>query len=185
LASFHSCFHPIQELILCEGQLSFKEIIELVKILPHHIKIKFLASNCESIIGSDSKNISGKYFAVHSNLILGNKVGKRNKYLADIVIAIIFVVSFPIHLLLQKKPAGFFRNVSDVLLRNKTWVGYASSSTGLPPLKQGVITVTSVPRSMNTMPEENLLLADKWYAKHYTVWHDIQLVWKSYKVLYL
>ncbi|MEO6329568.1 MAG: glycosyltransferase [Ginsengibacter sp.] len=177
--------YPIKEVILCEGKLSFKKIIELVKTIPHNVRIKFFASKSESIISSDSKDISGKYVSRHSNFKLESEIGERSKQLADIIISMAFIISFPIHLLLQKRPRGFFKNVSDVLLRKKTWVGYASGSTDLPLLKPGVLTVTSVPFSMNTMPQENLLLADKWYAKHYSVWYDIQLVWKSYKFLWI
>ncbi|MEO6453216.1 MAG: glycosyltransferase, partial [Ginsengibacter sp.] len=177
--------YPIKEVILCEGKISFKEIIELVKTIPHYVSIKIFSPKSQSIIGSDSKNISGNYVTLYSNFRLGNKIGKRNKHLADIIISIIFIVGFPLHLLLQKKPLRFFKNVSDVFLRNKGWVGYASGSNDLPLLRPGVITVTGVPGFMNGMPEENLLLADKWYAKHYTIWHDIQLVWKGYKFLWL
>ena len=50
----------VKEVILCEGELSFKKIIELAKIIPRHIRIKFYASCSKSIIGSDSKNIPVK-----------------------------------------------------------------------------------------------------------------------------
>jgi len=53
----------INEVILCEGELSFKKIIELVKIIPKHIRIKFYTSYSKSIIGSDNKNIPGKIVA--------------------------------------------------------------------------------------------------------------------------
>ncbi len=47
--------HPTKEVILCEGALSFKKIIGLVKIIPPRIKVKFHASCSEAITGSDSK----------------------------------------------------------------------------------------------------------------------------------
>jgi hypothetical protein len=53
--------HPTKEVIFCEGNLSFKKIIELVKFIPPHIRIKFYASCSETITGSDSKNSTGKY----------------------------------------------------------------------------------------------------------------------------
>ncbi len=177
--------YPVKEIILCEGTLSFKQIIELVKTIPRNIRIKFHALNSESIIGSDSKNIAGNYVTMHSYLKLGTEVGKRNKHLADMIVSIILIVTFPLHLVLQKKPGRFFKNVLEVLLRNKTWVGYATFSKDLPSLKPGVLSVTSVPSFMNKMPDDSLILADNWYARHYTVWHDLQLVWKSYKLLYL
>ncbi len=53
----------------------------------------------------------------------------------------------------------------------------------LPQLKQGVLSVTGVPGFMNELQNENLILADTWYAANYSLWHDVRLVWKSYKHL--
>ncbi len=53
--------HPTKEVILCEGKLSFKRIIELVKIIPPYIRIKFHASCSETVTGSDNKTSIGKF----------------------------------------------------------------------------------------------------------------------------
>lgn len=174
--------YPIKEVILCEGKLSFLKIIQLVKIIPPYVRTKFHASCGESIIGSDNKNSTGKYINKHA-FKLALRVNKRNKELEDIIISLIFIISFPVHLVLQKNPGRFFRNISDVLLRYKTWVGYSTNSTDLPELKQGVLSVTGVPSFMNTLSEESLLQADKWYAANYNLWQDVRMVWKSYKYL--
>ncbi len=175
--------YPIKEVILCEGKLSFFKIIQLVKIIPPHIRTKFHASCSESVIGSDSKNSTGKYINKHPLFKLALGVNKRNKELEDIIISLIFIISFPVHLALQKNPGRFFRNVSAVLFRYKTWVGYSTKSTDLPELKQGVLSVTGVPGFMNMLPKESLILADKWYAANYSLWQDVRMVWKSYKYL--
>jgi hypothetical protein len=174
---------PVKEIILCEGKLSFFKIIELLKTIPPHIRTKFHASGSESVIGSDSKNSTGKYINKHSIFKLALRVNKRNKALEDIIISLIFITSFPAHLVLQKNPGRFFKNVSDVLFRYKTWVGYSTTSTDLPELKEGVLTVTGVPGFMNTMPRETLKRADTWYAANYSLWQDVRMVWKSYKYL--
>ncbi len=54
--------HPTKEVIFCEGKLSFKKIIELVKFIPPHIRIKFYASCSETITGSDSKKVQENTF---------------------------------------------------------------------------------------------------------------------------
>ena len=175
--------YPVKEIILCEGELSFKKLIELTKIMPRHVKRMFHALCSESIIGSESKNIAGKYVTPYSNFKLGNLVIRRNKQRADRIISLFFMISFPVHLLLQKSPGRFFRNTSEVFFKHKTWVGYAKACKDLPYLNPGVLTVTGVPDFMNTLPEESLLSADTWYAANYTFWHDIQLLWKNYKFL--
>jgi hypothetical protein len=175
--------YPIKEVILCEGTLSFFKIIELVKKIPPHIRTKFRASCSESIIGSESKNTTGRYINKHSVFKLALRVNKRNKELEDIIISLIFIISFPVHLALQKNPGRFFKNVSTVLLRYKTWVGYSTKSADLPQLKEGVLSVTGVPGFMNTLPKESLVQADTWYAANYSLWQDVRMVWKSYKYL--
>jgi GT2 family glycosyltransferase len=50
----------LKEIIFCEGQLSFKNIIEVIAQIPPGIRIKYFAKGSHSIIGSDDKNISGE-----------------------------------------------------------------------------------------------------------------------------
>ena len=50
----------VKEIIFCEGQLSFKNIIEVIAQIPRGISIKYFANGSHSIIGSDDKNISGE-----------------------------------------------------------------------------------------------------------------------------
>jgi hypothetical protein len=175
--------YPINEIILCEGKLSFKKLIELVTKIPGDLRVMFHANCSESIIGSESKNIAGRYVAPYSNFKLSTQVARRNKRLADIVISLIFIITFPIHLFSQKKPGRFFQSVLEVLSTHKTWIGYAGAATDLPVLKPAVLTVTGYPMHLNTLPEKSLATADLWYAANYQIWHDAQLVWKNYKFL--
>jgi hypothetical protein len=173
----------VKEVILCEGKLSFKELIELAKIIPRHVRTMFHASCSESIIGSESKNIAGRYVAPHSNFKLASPLNKRTKQLADSIISVFFIITFPVHLLMQKKPHRFFRNLLDVFLMHKTWVGYSCTLKDLPRLKQGILTVTGLPSLMNTLPQKSLMSADVWYAANYSFWRDVQIVWNNYKFL--
>jgi len=47
------------EIIFCEGQLSFKEIISMMPSVPKHTGIIFFAANLHSLIGSSDKNEAG------------------------------------------------------------------------------------------------------------------------------
>lgn len=79
----------------------------------------------------------------------------------------------------------FFKNVFTVLLLKKTWIGYAGSQKKLLSLKAGILTTTGLPAALNTLPEENLLLADRVYAKNFHILNDIKIVWLNYKLLSL
>jgi O-antigen biosynthesis protein len=176
--------YPVKEIIFCEDILSFKEIITAVQELPAGMLNKFHASGSSSIIGSDNKNVSGKYVSINNKYTIADAVNKRNKNLLDVVVAVVFTISFPVHLVLQKKPLQFFKNVFLVLFRKKTWVGYAvSANKKLPVIKSGILTSTTLPQQVNDLPEESLLLSDEWYATYYSAATDIKKIVRGYKYL--
>lgn len=175
--------YSIKEVIFCEGKLSFKKIIDMMKDIPQQVRIKFYAADASGIIGSDSKRTSGKFISADKKIKLSLPISKRNKNFIDVVISICFIITFPAHLLIQKKPQIFFRNVFDILFLNKTWVGYALQDKELPKIKKGVLSTTGLPASLNTLPPESLAASDKWYATDYEVWEDVKMIWRSYRFL--
>lgn len=174
--------YSIKEVVFCEGELSFKKIIDSVENLSKQVRVKFHAANSKGIVGSDSRNAAG-------NIISDERsqqpypVFKRNKNLIDVIVSVFFIVTIPFHLLLQKKPFNFFKNVFIVLFRSKTWVGYASCLRELPKLKSGVITTTGLPSALNTLPAESLQSSDEWYVTEYNSWKDVRLLLRNYKFL--
>jgi len=175
--------YPVKEVIFCEDGLSFKDIIQTIQVLPKNVRHKFHASGSSSIVGSDSKNISGDYVSLDRRFIIGLPLNRRNKALTDILASILFILSFPLQLVLQKKPIQFFKNTFAVLFRKKTWVGYATNKNNLSELKPGILTSTGLPGSFNTLPEDSLLASDIWYATSYTVAGDLKKIWKGFTYL--
>ena len=173
----------VKEIIFCENGLSFEEIITTIEKLPQGIRNKFHASGSSSIVGSDSKNVSGDYVAVNKNYNIAKPVNHRYKRLQDIVTAVLFIISFPVNLFLQKRPGRFYKNVFMVLVNKKTWIGYATNLNELPVIKKGIITSTALPSTLNELPAEALKNTDEWYAQNYSVMLDIQLLSRGYKYL--
>jgi len=52
-------FSGANEIIFCEGQLSFKQIISAMQKVPQNVAIKIFANGSHAIIGSDDKNLPG------------------------------------------------------------------------------------------------------------------------------
>jgi len=176
--------YPVKEVIFCEDVLSFKDIITVVQQLPDSVRNKFHASGSSSIVGSDDKDISGGYVTVNDTYTIIDPVNTRNKNLLDVVVAAMFLVSFPVHFILQKKPLRFFKNVFAVLFRQKTWVGYAAPSGKLPAIKKGILTSTALPPQVNDLPIESLKLSDEWYAMFYSVATDMKKIIRGYRYLW-
>jgi GT2 family glycosyltransferase len=175
--------YPVKEIVFCEDGISFKQIITAMQDLPKGIRNKFHASGSNSIVGSDGKNESGKYVADINKYIIGSPVKRRNKNLVDVLVALLLLLTLPIHLFIQKKPLHFIQNIFAVLFRKKTWVGYASAASTLPPIKKGVLTSTTLPASINNLPEKSLRLSDEWYASSYSIAADINKIIRGYRYL--
>ena len=176
--------YPVKEIIFCENGLRYKEIINLVQRLPGGVRNKFHATGSNSIVGSDSSKESGDYVSISKKYEIDKPWNQRNKRLLDICIALFFIFSFPVHIFLQKKPLHFYKNVFLVLLKQKTWVGYAGNMDGLPALLNAVLTSTSLPAVLNELPAESLRNADEWYASGYSVLLDLQKIKRGYRYLF-
>jgi GT2 family glycosyltransferase len=175
--------YSVKEIIFCKNELSYKQIIDQAQIMPKNIRLKYHASGSHSIVGSDSKDVSGTFISSDKKFIIATTKNKRNKILLDLSVSIFFLCSFPLHIFLQKKPFQFFINIFSVLFLKKTWVGYATSNKGLPKIKRGIITVTTLPASLNILPEKILLKGDEWYAQNFSLALDIEKIKRGYKYL--
>lgn len=175
--------YPVKEIIFCEGNLSFKKIIEVLPAMPLHLRVKLFAARTHTLIGSSRKDEAGNYLSKDSDFRLYQAVSLRNKTMADVIIAFLFLVTFPLHFIIKARPLVFFKNVINVFLLKKTWIGYALSEKDLPPLKAGVLTSTGLPAFLNTLPDKSLQAADILYAKSFTIVNDVKIIWLNYKLL--
>lgn len=172
------------EIIFCEGSLSFKEIIESLQQLPGNITAKFHAAGSQSVVGSDSKHMSGETLTKENGYNLSDPNNRRLKRLLDIFTSFLFVLTFPVHLFFAKKPLSFFRNCFLVLSGYNTWIGYATNEEYLPPLRKGVLACNGIHLSLQQQfPEESLKMADLWYAKDYAPLNDLRIIFRVYRRL--
>jgi O-antigen biosynthesis protein len=175
---------PFKEVIFCAGTLSFAEIIDQVKQLPRGVVAKIHAAGSSSIVGSDSKDTSGEAVSKENGYKLADPYNRRLKRLIDVSTSFLALLTFPLQLLLVKKPLSFLRNCVQVLVAQKTWIGYAMTEKKLPVLHTPVIACNGVPASANQLlPEESLQMVDYWYARDYEPAADLKLLWKVYRKL--
>jgi GT2 family glycosyltransferase len=172
------------EVIFCEGTLSFKEIIETIQQLPSRLTVKFHAGKSGSIVGSDSKYEVGEALSKENGYHLADPYNRRLKRLVDVGVSVFALVTFPVHLVLVKKPLRFFGHCLLVLFYQKTWVGYCTKELHLPRLRPCVVACNGIPASAEqTMPYESLLMADQWYARDYEPAQDVKLLLRVYRQL--
>lgn len=175
---------PFREIIFCRGTLSFADIIENIQQLPAGTVAKIHTVNSGSIVGSDSKDSSGESVSKENGYKLADPYNRRLKRLIDVSVSILGVISFPVQLLLIKKPFNFLANCFMVLLAQKTWIGYASKDKSLPHLLPAVIACNGVPVAAGQqLSQESLHMIDYWYARDYEPSADLKLLWYSYRRL--
>jgi GT2 family glycosyltransferase len=175
---------PFKEIIFCAGTVSFASIIEQIKQLPHGVVAKIHTAGSSSIVGSDSKDTSGEAVSKENGYKLADPYNRRLKRLIDVSTSFLALITFPLHLVLVKKPFLFLRNCVQVLAAQKTWIGYAVAEKNLPVLHVPVIACNGVPVSAGQpLPKESLQMMDYWYARDYDPAADLKLLWKVYRKL--
>lgn len=175
---------PFREIIFCRGTLSFADIIESIQQLPAGTVAKIHTVNSGSIVGSDSKDSSGESVSKENGYKLADPYNRRLKRLIDVSVSILGIISFPVQLLLIRKPFNFLANCFMVLLAQKTWIGYASKDNNLPHLLPAVIACNGVPFTTGQqLSKESLQMMDYWYARDYEPSADLKLLWYSYRRL--
>lgn len=185
LTSIHSLLKntPVKELIVCESPyLSFAEIISLYEQYGKKVKLRLHGGESQSIVGSDSKNEAGQVLNSHSYQ-LSQSVNLRLKRLIDVISSLVLLIFFPFHFLFNKHPVTLLKHCIEVLLYQKTWIGYTLQHSHLPKLKPSVLGPAAVPHSHTQLNAEALLLANEWYAREYEPLYDLRSIVFNYQNL--
>ena len=149
-----------------------------------NVEFKIAPPESLYIIGSGSIETSGDAFMMDVNSVSLIK-NKRKKRLLDVISSLLFIVIIPILILVVKNPIHFLRNLMQVLLGKKSWVGYAASQqhiTGLPKLKPAPLNPTDA-RINSTLSDENIQKLNVLYAKDYRWINDAAIIWRALRNL--
>lgn len=175
---------PFREVIFCAGTLAYKDIIDALGHLPEGVVAKLHAAGSSSIVSSDSKDTSGESLSTENGYKLADPYNRRLKRLIDICFSLYGLLTFPVQLIIVKNPGRFLENCFQVLIAQKTWIGYAAAEKNLPCLRKPVIGNNGVPVSAGqSFSKESLQMMDYWYARDYEPAADFKLLWKAYRKL--
>jgi hypothetical protein len=164
--------------------LAFADIIKNTQQLYGRIRIKFHSTGSKSIVGSDSKNTTGKIFSAENGFKLSDPYNRRLKRLIDISFSFISLIIFPIHFIGVRKPFAFLGNCLTVLFAKKTWIGYAVPKKNLPALRESIFASNGTNLSSALkLPIESLQEMDHWYAKEYEPLSDLKFLLRNYRRL--
>ncbi len=171
-----------REVIYCQGKLSFSQIIDNIQQLPAGTGIKIHSFGSGSIVGSQSRDLSGESVSSETTYKLSDPYNRRIKRLVDLSFSFLMLLTSPLQLFLVKRPFSFLANCFYVMFGARTWIGYAGTGQGLPLLRRSIITANGIRSTVTQqLSAESLGMLDQWYARDYDPLDDLKLLWKSYR----
>ncbi len=169
-----------KELILCAGSLSYKRLISLTGDINRGLKFRYHALGSCSIVGSDTSTSSGEILSTETSFAIAKASNRRVKRLIDVVLSVLFIITFPVQLFFVSNPFQFLQNCFVVLGGKRTWVGYSKASASLPSLRRSILAPNGKKQPAEVSATENRQLLDYWYARNYEPLQDIKTIFRHY-----
>jgi len=171
----------IKRVIFCIGDLRLQEVLPVMQACRKQ-PLRFLFHECgsNSMVGSQTGAPGTSIITPVVSYAIAQPYQRKMKRVVDLVIAIFFLVTLPLHFFLQPRLGVFLQNIFLVLVGKRTWVGYASSLNRLPVIKEGVVTFIGKHTVLSPEAQEQ---ADRRYAKQYDWWEDARTVVRYYRQL--
>ena len=171
----------IQRVIFCIGDLRLQEIIPVMQACRQQpLRFLFHESGSNSMVGSQTGAPGTSIITPVVSYAIAEPYQQRMKRVVDLAIAILFLITLPLHFFLQPRFGAFLQNIFLVLLGKRTWVGYASALNRLPVIKAGVVTFMGKHTVLSPDAQEQV---DRRYAKQYDWWEDARTVVRYYRQL--
>lgn len=177
--------YKINEIIFSTVDISSQKIIDyMIELQDYDVDYKIAPPESLSIIGSNSIHTSGDLYTIDVSVISKPEY-RRKKAILDIVASLILIIIAPVGCFIVKNPGQYLKNCLLVLFRRKSWVGFYahdSKKASLPKIRKGVLNPSDAFPCEELSPEACERL-DVLYAKDYTVYRDISIIYKGFKNL--
>ncbi len=176
--------HNIDELIFCAKDTSARDIIHWMTAIPDlSVDYKIAQPDSQYLIGSNSIETAGDLYILEINAI-SQPAKRRQKRLFDFIIGLILLVISPLLIWFYKNKFQFLGNSLKLIGGRKTVVSYNEQSNfsnkQLPKIKKGILTPTD---HLSGLDENLKSKLDLLYAREYSVFREIQILWKAWKKL--
>jgi hypothetical protein len=158
-----------------------KEIIKSMTQLESKVTFRIGGDDSLSIIGSHSKNQQGELYSLEVSYNLSQLQNLRYKRLLDVILSTIFMPFLPVLYVFNGFRVNIFLNVFGVFLGNYTWVGFGGVYADYSFLPEISMAIIKYPLSSKTMnySDDYFKRANIIYAKDYSVWTDIKVIFEN------
>lgn len=178
--------YKVEEIIFCAKDLTAEQIIGFMietsgKNAPDY---KIVPDGSNYIIGSNSKNAQGDFYSFNVELAIVSQHNRRQKRLFDVLTSVFLLGTLPFNIWLVQKKTSYIRNIFQVLLGKKSWVGFSQQSgqVHLPSIRRGVLNPSNSIK-IKDLDQATLRRLDNFYAKDYTVATDFNILWQGFRAL--
>ena len=173
--------YKVNELVFCGKDVSTSDMMTVMSQLQDFpLEYKIAPPESLYIIGSHSIHTEGDVYTLSVNSI-GKKENRHRKRMFDLLMALLLLLLSPLLVWFVPEKKGFYRNLFSIIGGRKTWVGYApqpqNGECSLPLLKEGVFHTLSAVRRQIT--PDIAVQANDLYAKDYSIYTDMRIVWAA------
>lgn len=178
--------YRINELIFDSGSLSYKEIITQMERCAPAPFYKIHVPGGATLVGSNNSKHHAEEFSLEKKYRIGAAEAKRNKRIADLALALCFLLLYPVWSVSVKQKKGFLRHIMQVLRGRKTWVGYSRTTAAnaqLPAIKPAVIPPYILSDDGYAPDQYNKEHLAQQYARNYAALDDLRLTWLNLRFL--
>lgn len=172
--------HSVDEVIFCAKNVSAESIIKWMStISTDAVEFKIAQPNSLYLIGSNSVDTAGDLYVLEIDKI-SKPVKKRDKRLLDLFMSFLLLIMSPLLVWLFKNKLQFYKNILNVFIGKKTFIGYFSEGEikKLPKIKSGLLfPIDNLGQNYNKEHKYKLNLI---YARDYSVWQDLKFLFKNF-----
>lgn len=169
------------EIIFCAKNFSAQEIISsMLELNAKNVDFKIAQPDTLYLIGSNSIETKGDLYTVNINSIT-NANKRRNKRTFDFLFSFLLLIFFPLLFLFYKNKMVLLKNLKNVLIGKKSFVGYAPiDGDKLPKIKPGIL----FPSDKEKLQDPTLIARKNLiYARDYKIRVDLGILFSSFSKL--
>ncbi|MCC6186953.1 MAG: glycosyltransferase [Chitinophagaceae bacterium] len=170
----------IDEVVFCVNGLRYETILAQMQKCGNKYDYKIHIPGSRSFVGSNSSASSGDLYTADTRYNIATFISLRNKRVFDFVAALVLLLLSPFLMFWVHSPVGLWGNIFNVLIGNKTWVGYDSSFDALPKIKKNILPTYNLQKGYEPTEKVRFLAASE-YARHYVVGLDFSLLLRNLK----
>jgi len=175
--------YQINEVIFCARDISADQIIDWMnRLQDKQLEYKIAPEDSSLLIGSNSIFTAEDLYTIPVQPVYQRR-NRRIKRLFDVLTAAGLLLLLPIDIWMVDKKGSFVRNIFDVMLGRKSWVGVHDSPQGtVCQLLPGVLSPADAYPN-NTFSPEMVARTEELYVRNYRCRNDLNIMVRGFQKL--